>query len=602
MNNKPNKLINEKSPYLLQHAYNPVEWYPWGEEAFEKAKIENRLIFLSIGYSTCHWCHQMAHNAFSDDTTAKYLNGNYVSIKVDREERPDIDEIYMLACELLAENCGWPLNLIITPDKKPIFATTYLPSKKSQGRPSLTEVLNEINNFWKLNPNKIFEDADKVLNKIQDVQKRSTKEIINISALEQACDVFIKTFDKEYGGFGTAPKFPMPYILFFLLQWYKKSNDKYALEMVETTLKSMYQGGIFDHIGGGFHRYATDKKWLIPHFEKMLYDQALIANAYIEAYQITNNELYAKVAKKTLDFVLNELTNEEGAFYSGLDADTEGEEGKFYTWTKAEILNILKSDAEIFCDYYGVTESGNFESRTNILYIANSVEDLSVKYKFSPEEIMHKLDTCSKKLKEIRNKRTYPHVDDKIICGWNGLMINTLAFAAKVFNNDDFKIAAINASNFIIKHLVTSDYIYRSYRDGKSDIKGFLEDYSFLAYGLLELYKLTFDTGFLDRAEELIGILIAKFYDETDGGFYSTSIDSEEILTRIKSPIDNVMPSGNSIAALNLINLAKATKNRDYIKFATNTFNCFGHSVNSFPTAYAQLLIAFLYSLKPKRN
>lgn len=598
MNNKPNKLINEKSPYLLQHAYNPVEWYPWGEEAFEKAKRENRLIFLSIGYSTCHWCHQMAHDAFSDDTTAKYLNDNFVSIKVDREERPDIDEIYMLACQILAENCGWPLNLIITPDKKPIFATTYLPSKENQGRPSLTEVLNEINNFWKLNPDKVFEDANKVLNQIQDIQKRPTQETINISALEQACDVFIKTFDKEYGGFGAAPKFPMPHNLSFLLNWYKKSNDKYTLEIVETTLKSMYQGGIFDHIGGGFHRYATDKKWLIPHFEKMLYDQALITNAYIEAYQITNNELYAKVAKKTLDFVLNELTNEEGAFYSGLDADTEGEEGKFYTWTKAEILNLLKSDAEMFCDYYGVTESGNFESGTNILYISDSFEALSVKYKLNPEEIMHKLDTFSKKLKEIRNKRTYPHVDDKIICGWNGLMIHTLAFAAKVFNNDDYKMAAINATNFIIKHLVTSDCIYRSYRDGKSGIKGFLEDYSFLAYGLLELYKLTSDKGFLDRAEELIGILIAKFYDKADGGFYSTSIDSEEILTRIKSPVDNVIPSGISIAVLNLINLAKATKNKDYIKFATNTFNCFGHSVNSFPTAYAQQLISYLESLK----
>lgn len=602
MNNKSNKLINEKSPYLLQHAYNPVEWYPWGEEAFEKAKAENRLIFLSIGYSTCHWCHQMAHDAFSDEITAKYLNDNFVSIKVDREERPDIDEIYMTACQILSENCGWPLNLIITADKKPIFATTYLPSENLSGRPSLLSVLNEINNFWKLNPDIVFEDANKILNQIQGLQKMPAKEKINVSALEQAYDVFIKTFDKKYGGFGTAPKFPMPHILFFLLQWYKKSNDKYALEIVETTLKSMYQGGIFDHIGGGFHRYSTDNKWLIPHFEKMLYDQALIANVYIEAYEITNNELYAKAAKKTLDFVLRELANDEGGFYSGLDADTEGEEGKFYTWSKTEILNLLKSDAEIFCDFYGITESGNFESGRNILSVSDSVENLSEKYKLSPDEIEHKLDICSKKLNEIRNKRTYPHVDDKIICGWNGLMIQTLAFAAKVFNNDDYKMAAINASNFIIKHLVTADCVYRSYRERKSDIKGFLEDYSFLAYGLFELYKLTSDKGFLDRAEELIGILIAKFYDETDGGFYSTSVDSEEILTRIKSPSDNVMPSGNSIAALVFLNIAETTKNKNYIKFATNTFACFGHSVNSFPTAYAQLLTAFLYSLKPKRN
>lgn len=598
MNNKPNKLINEKSPYLLQHAYNPVEWHPWGEEAFEKAKQANCLIFLSIGYSTCHWCHKMAHDAFSDELTAKYLNDNFVSIKVDREERPDIDEIYMLACELLSENCGWPLNIVITPDKNPIFATTYLPSEKMSGRPSLTEVLKEINDYWKLNPDKVFEDADKILNQIGDLQQLPHKEEISISALEQACDVFIKSFDKEYGGFGVAPKFPMPHNLSFLLKWHKKTNDKYALEMVEATLKSMYQGGIFDHIGGGFHRYATDKKWLIPHFEKMLYDQALVAKVYIEAYQVTNNELYAKIAKKTLDFVLNELTNQEGAFYSGLDADTEGEEGKYYTWTKAKIHELLKSDAEIFCDFYGVTELGNFESGTNILSVSDSIENLSTKYKLSPDEIKQKLDTCSQKLNENRNKRTYPHVDDKIICGWNGLMIQTFAFAAQVFNNDDYKMAAINATNFIIKHLVTPEYIYRSYRDGRSDVKGFLDDYSFLAYGLFELYKLTSDTGFLDRVVELIDTLIAKFYDESKGGFYSTSVDSEEILTRIKSPIDNVMPSGNSIAALVFLNAAKATKNKDYKKYVTKTFNSFGHSVNSFPTAYCQLLITYLESLK----
>lgn len=596
MTKMPNRLINETSPYLLQHAYNPVDWYPWCAEAFEKAQKENRLIFLSIGYSTCHWCHKMAHDTFEDKETAQYLNDYYVSIKVDREERPDIDEIYMLACQILSESCGWPLNIVMTPEKKPIFAATYLSAKEDLRNRSLVSIFEEINKLWLSDRNKVFQIENLILNRLEDLQKEPVKEEINTIALEKAFDSFTKNFDKKYGGFGPSPKFPNPHHLSFLLSWYKKTGKKYALEMVEKTLNSMYQGGIFDHVGGGFHRYSTDSMWQIPHFEKMLYDQALIANVYLEAYQITRNELYAHVAKKTLNFVLNELTNDDGAFYSGIDADSEGKEGKFYVWSKYKIFTLLEPDANIFCDFYDVTKEGNLGEGQNVLYISDSIENISEKYKLSPDEIKVKLDICLKKLYEERNKRTYPHIDDKIICAWNGLMIKTFALAARIFNNDDYKIAAINASNFIIKHLLTSDGLFRSYRKGASDIKGFLEDYAFLSYGLLELYDLTSDEGFLKIVEELVDKMISEFYDSTNGGFFTTSINSETILMRIKSPNDNTIPSGNSIAALVLLKLAKITGNSDYTKLVDKTFNYFGYSVNQFPSGYAQLLSDYLYS------
>lgn len=600
MNENANRLIKETSPYLLQHAYNPVDWFPWGEEAFEKATRENRLIFLSIGYSTCHWCHEMAHDAFSHEETAKYLNENFVSIKVDREERPDLDEIYMLACQLLSENCGWPLNLFITTDKKPIFATTYLPSVEKFSRPSFLGILKEVNNLWKTDPNKIFTIANAVSSRIEALQgvqqDDSANQEINMDTLVKTFNIFAKSFDKDYGGFGAAPKFPSPHNLSFLLEWYKNSNEQFALEMVEKTLNSMYKGGIFDHVGGGFHRYSVDGKWLIPHFEKTLYDQALIANTYIEAYQITQNGLYADVAKKTLDFVLNELTNEEGAFYCGLDADTEGEEGKFYVWTKDEILNILESDAKLFCDFYGVTESGNFESGKNILFIPDNTKNLFENYELGTDEIMQKLDSCLETLFDVRKHRTKPHVDDKIIASWNGLMIKSLALGAKVFYDERYKKAAIKASNFIVENLITPDgHVLRSYREGKAKIDGFLEDYAFLNYGFLELFKSTQDSEFLIIAEKLTRQMILDFYDEVNGGFFSTSINSEIPLIRIKSPIDNAIPSGNSIAVLTLLMLADITKNSQYLELAKKTFNCFGYKVDQYPAAYTQLLTAFLH-------
>ena len=599
MSKNPNRLINEKSPYLLQHAYNPVDWYPWGEEAFEKSRKKDKLIFLSIGYSTCHWCHQMAHDAFSDEKTAKYLNENYVSIKVDREERPDIDEIYMLACQLLSTNCGWPLNIIMTPEKKPIFAATYMPSKETFGIRAMISVLEEVTDTWLNNRNRISEIESLILTQLEGMQKETSIGEIKESTLEKAFNAFKDGFDKNYGGFSTAPKFPSPYNLNFLLQWYKKSNEKYALEMVEKTLTSMYQGGIFDHIGGGFHRYSTDIAWRIPHFEKMLYDQALIVNAYIEAYQITKNELYADIAKKTLDFVLKELTNLEGAFYSGLDADTDGEEGKFYVWTADEIFDFLGSDAELFCIFYGITEIGNLESGKNVLFISDSIENFSKKYNVNPDEIKNKFDSCLKNLYEVRNERTHPHIDDKIIVSWNGLMIKSLALAGRIFNEEKYKTAAIKAEKFINEHLInTNGEVFRNFRQEPSNIQGFIDDYAFFIYGLLELYQATADDKYLKSAKMLIEKMISEFYDEKNGGFFSTSINAESPLMRIKSIVDQALPSGNSIAIFDLLILNDITKNSDYSNIVHKTFNYFGYSVNYFPTSCSQFLISFIFNLK----
>lgn len=597
MKNKPNKLIKEKSPYLLQHAYNPVDWYPWGKDAFNKSNKEDKLIFLSIGYSTCHWCHEMAHDAFSNEIIAGYLNDNFVSIKVDREERPDIDEAYMLACQLLSENCGWPLNIIMTLDKKPVFAATYLPSIEGYGRRSFLSILQEIHTMWLNERSKILNVGDLILTRLDTIQNEIVNEEIDKNTLEVAFNIFSKCFDKSYGGFGLAPKFPTPHNLVFLLEWYKKTQEHYALEMVEKTLNFMAQGGIFDHIGGGFHRYSTDAKWMIPHFEKMLYDQALIVNAYLETYLITKKEIYADIAKKTLDFVLNELTDSEGGFYSGLDADIEGEEGKFYVWTKHEISILLENDAELFCEFYNITEIGNVGSGNNVLFESNSINELSRKYNLSHSEIIDKVNLCLKKLYNARAKRTMPGIDDKIIVSWNGLMIKSFALAGKIFNEERYKEAATKSANFIIKNLVSSDgKIIRIYRKGKSNISGFLNDYSFFVYGLLELNNLTADNIYFDFAKKLADKMISDFYDERNGGLFFTSVNSETPMLRIKYIADQALPSGNSIAAIDLSTLGYITGDEKYINIAKSIFNCYGHNINQSPINYSQFLIAFINS------
>lgn len=498
----------------------------------------------------------------------------------------------------LSESCGWPLNVVMTLDKIPIFATTYLPSKESFGRRAFLSVLEEINDMWLKNRDKFFEVGKLILNRIETAQK-PVKEEIEERTLKKAFEIFQKNFDNDYGGFGRVPKFPTPHNLNFLLKWYKKSNEENALEMVEKTLDSMHKGGIFDHIGGGFHRYSTDSMWLAPHFEKTLYDQALIINAYIEAYQITGNELYADIAKKTLDFILRELINSEGVFYSGLDSDTEGEEGKFYIWTRDEIFRLLGTDAELFCIFYGITEEGNLEPGKNVLFISDSIEDFSKKCHLNSDEMKNKFDICLKKLYEARNQRTRPYVDDKIIVSWNGLMIKSLASAGRILNEEKYKSAAIKAAKFIIDRLISpQNEIFRIYRNEKSNISGFLEDYASLIYGFLELYKTTNDDLFLEKAKSLTEKMISEFYDETNGGFFLTPTNFETPLFRIKQVGDYAIPSGNSIATLDLLILKDITKISDYENFANNTFSCFGQSVNQYPTSYSQFLISFMYSIR----
>lgn len=595
MKNKPNKLINEQSPYLLQHAHNPVDWYPWCEEALSKSIKEDKLIFLSIGYSTCHWCHEMAHDAFSNIEIAAYLNENFVSIKVDREERPDIDEAYMISCQLLSENCGWPLNIVMTPDKKPVFAATFLPSVESYGRRSFLSILQEIQAMWLNERDKVVSVGNIILTRLETIQNEVVNEEINKDTLEVAFNIFSKSFDKIYGGFGLAPKFPTPHNLLFLLGWYKKTQDPYALEMVEKTLISMARGGIFDHLGGGFHRYSTDAKWMIPHFEKTLYDQALIVKAYIQAYLITNNEIYAIVAKKTLDFVLNEMTDLTGGFYAGLDSDTEGEEGKFYVWTKHEISTLLGADAEIFCKFYNITEIGNLESGNNVLFSTNSINELAREYGISIDEIKDKLNSCLKKVSDARAKRPRPAVDDKIIVSWNGLMINSFAFASKIFNDDKYKEAAIKAANFIMDNLIDADSaISRTYRKEKSNITGFLDDYAFLIYGLLELHNLTSENKYFNLSKKLADKIILEFFDTNIGGFFFTSVDSEVPTIRIKYIADQALPSGNSISAIAFLTIGNITGDEKYTNIAKSILSCFGHYINQSPINYSQFLIAFM--------
>lgn len=601
-NKKANRLINETSPYLLQHAYNPVDWYPWAEEAFRRAEEEDKLIFLSIGYSTCHWCHAMAHDTFENIPTAEYLNKNYISIKVDREERPDIDNAYMLACQILSQQCGWPLNIIMTPDKKPIFAASYLPPIEAYGMRSFVSILEEINEVWKNDKPRVAELGSTVIQRIRIIQEENTEGEVGRNTLLRAYQDFENNFDEEHGGFGREPKFPTPHNLSFLLRWYKTTAEKKALHMVESTLKKMYHGGIFDHVGGGFHRYATDNRWRFPHFEKMLYDQALITNAYLEAYQVTGKQFYADVARRTLDYVLEELTSPEGGFYCGVDADSQGEEGKFYVWSRDEILEILREDAGLFCEFYGISQTGNFDKDKNVLYISCPPKEFAEKSGISLEEVNSKLKSGLKKLQEARNHRPQPHIDDKILTSWNGMMIKAFALGGRVLNEDRYKLAAIRAGEFAMDNLTDANgTLLRSYRKGKSNINGFLEDYAFLAYGFMELYESTYDTVYLKLAIDLTDKMIDEFYDDEAGGFFSSAKSADSPIQRMKDAADQTIPSGNSIAALLLSELADITENISYSELADELFRTFANSINHMPAVYSQFLSALIYSLGKHR-
>ena len=609
---KPNRLIFEKSPYLLQHAYNPVDWYPWSPEAFKKAEDEDKPIFLSIGYSTCHWCHIMEKESFEDAEVAELLNDAFVCIKVDREERPDLDSVYMRVCQQLTGSGGWPLNIIMTPDKKPFFAATYIPGKSRFGQTGMKELIPRVKELWTRRRNELLESAVKVTELLQETEKTSHEtsatEELGASTLDEAYFQLSQNFDDGNGGFGNAPKFPSPHNLTFLLRYWKRTSERKALEMAEKTLKTMRQGGIYDQLGFGFHRYSTDAEWLVPHFEKMLYDQAMLTMAYAEAYQATGDEEFKQTARETITYVLRDMTNPAGGFYSAEDADSEGEEGKFYLWTEEEIRQQLPEDqADFAITTFDIEKQGNFEDaltgkRTgkNILHMEKPPAQIAMDTHQSVRDVQKRLDHVRNTLFDARQKRIRPGRDDKILADWNGLMVAALSKAAQVFNELEYAKAAKRAADFILKNMCDSQKrLYHRYREGEAKVTGFLADYAFFVWGLIELYETLFDAEYLQRAVELTETLMKHFWDEHQGGFYLTPDDADVTLVRDKEIYDGALPSGNSVACLNLIRLAHMTDETQYEQKAAQLLRSFSNPISRAPSACTQLMSALDFAIGP---
>lgn len=600
---EPNRLIHEKSPYLLQHADNPVDWYPWGEEAFERAENEDKLIFLSIGYSTCHWCHVMERESFEDDEVAERLNRDYIAVKVDREERPDIDHVYMTVCQLMTGQGGWPLTVVLTPDQKPIFAGTYFPKESKWGRAGLLDILEQIAEKWRQERDSVQRTGNQIANAVVphfDVQAYGD---LDPEVLHEAYRQYDAQFDETYGGFGPEPKFPSPHNVIFLLRYYKQSGEKRALDMVETTLDGMYRGGMYDHIGFGFSRYATDEKWLVPHFEKMLYDNAMLAYTYLEAYQVTHKHLYREVAEQIFTYVLRDMTDSKGGFFSAEDADSEGVEGKFYVWTPDEVKQVLGPDTgELVCDYYGITEGGNFEGKSIPNLIGRSLEAFATSAGMSAEMWQNRLHDAREKLFRHREQRIHPHKDDKILTSWNGLMIAALAKGAKVLQNTAYREAAEKAARFLLTRLRQDDgRLLARYRDGEAAHPAYLDDYAFLVWGLHELYEATWNVTYLQEAVRLNEEMLRLFWDDAQGGCFFTARDSEALLARPKEIHDGAIPSGNSVAAYNLVRLAHLTGSATLQKKAEQQVQAFAEEVRRVPTATAFFLTAVQLAAGPMR-
>ncbi|RVU55016.1 thioredoxin domain-containing protein [Anaerosphaera multitolerans] len=592
-NKYTNHLINTTSPYLLQHAHNPVNWYPWQDDAFEIAKKENKPVFLSIGYSTCHWCHVMAQESFEDEEVAKLLNDHFISIKVDREERPDIDSIYMNVAQALTGSGGWPLTIVMTPDKKPFFAGTYFPKENKYGRIGLVELLNQIALKWKEDEKALVDSGEEITKAIINYENASSsrKYSIDKAIIFKAMDQFESRFDSEFGGFGNAPKFPTPHHLMFLLHSHNLKISEKALPMAEKTLMSMYKGGLFDHVGGGFSRYSTDEKWLVPHFEKMLYDNALLTMVYSEAYQLTKKEIYKYIVQSTLDYIKREMTSPKGGFYSAQDADSEGEEGKYYIWDYDEIVNILGSESEEFCKTYNIRPRGNFEGR-NILNLIGSSGDLPDK-------------KTQKQLSRLYRQRLerYPlHKDDKILVSWNSMMIGSYAKAGRIFENEDYIKSAEDGFNFIMSNMVKEDgTLFISYRDGKSSGTGLLDDYAYLMWACLELYESTYNIEYLKECMRLYNLIEENFSNKR-GGYFLSSKESEDLIYRPREFYDGAVPSGNSVLAYVLSKLSKLTGNFDVENSLNLLLETYAPLVASQSSAYSFALKALLLNLYSTRE
>jgi uncharacterized protein YyaL (SSP411 family) len=595
-----NKLADETSPYLLQHAHNPMDWYPWSKEAFEIAKKHDKPVFLSIGYSTCHWCHVMERESFDNEHIAKIMNEHFVCIKVDREQRPDVDDVYMTVVQMMTSSGGWPLSVFLTPDGKPFYGGTYFPPKDMYGRLGFERLLLTIADAWKNKRPQLIESAGKISETLQSLNEPAGKDKLSTDILQNAYLSLKQIFDETNGGFGGAPKFPQPSYLSFLLRYWHRTKDNDALEMIKATLDAMAKGGIYDHLGGGFHRYTTDSRWLVPHFEKMLYDQALISSVYIQAYQVTDKEDYARVAREIFDYVLRDMTDPDGGFYSAEDADSEGKEGLFYVWEPEENQKLLGvKNAEIFNAYYGVTEKGNFEDGKSILNITQSTEVLAKQFKKDREYIESVLAQARSELLAHRSKRIRPHRDDKIITGWNGLMISALAYGGVAFGEKKFIIAAEKAAEFVLTTLRHNGRLMRYYRDGRVIQPGFLDDYAFMIMALLELYEATFDARWLAEAKELAEQMMELFTDRHSGGFYLTGSDTESLFVRTKPGYGGAVPSGNTVAALVLFKLGLLTSETRFTESAEKVLNSFSSQISQSPVSLSEMLSALDFSIGP---
>ena len=588
-----NRLAHEASPYLLQHAHNPVDWYPWGDEAFAKAKEEDKPIFLSIGYSTCHWCHVMAHESFENERIAKILNEHFVSIKVDREELPGVDAVYMDFVQKTTGSGGWPLSVFLTSDAKPFYGGTYFPPVDSYGRPGFETLLTSINDGWHNRREEILKSSEQLVQALQEKVSMHDELTLTEDALKNTFQTLSQIYDSKYGGFGNAPKFPQPSMLSFLLIYSHRTKNKDALSMVESTLEKMAAGGIYDHLGGGFHRYSVDQKWLVPHFEKMLYDQALISRAYIQAFQITQKPAYQQTVGEIFDYLLRDMTSPQWGFYSAEDADSEGHEGVFYVWNPKQVDKLLsRNEEKLFKAYYGVTDAGNFERGSSILNITVPLEQVAKKIDIDPEDAKAILRSVENILFQARETRIRPHRDEKIIAGWNGLMISSLAYGGAVFDEPRYIQAAQRSADFVIAELFETGRLKRYYAKGKAHQYAVLDDYAYLIRGLIDLYQADFDPKWLGCAAKLADQMIALFKDKENGGFYLTGTDTQNQIVRTRPDYDGATPSGNSVAATELIRLSELTGNREYFSHAQKILMVFQEDLKNRGASLTELLTA----------
>ncbi|NIO09420.1 MAG: DUF255 domain-containing protein [Deltaproteobacteria bacterium] len=589
----PNKLIDETSPYLLQHANNPVQWYPWGEEALERARVENKPILLSIGYSACHWCHVMEHESFENEQIAALMNEQFINIKVDREERPDLDEIYMNAVQMLTGRGGWPMTMFLTPEGKPFYGGTYFPPEDRHGVPGFPKVLNAVAQAYRERPEEVAKSVQRIIDGLDRLNTLVADDSpLSFDAVLKSAEALSQSYDHEHGGLGRAPKFPNVGVMELFLRHYKHSGENRFLDMVVHTLTCMAQGGIYDHLGGGFHRYSVDERWLVPHFEKMLYDNAQLLGIYADAFRVLQEPLFKKVVEETLEYLTREMFHPAGGFYATQDADSEGEEGKFFVWERKEVMDLLgEEEGQVFCRFYDVGEVGNFEGK-NILHPILTLEQAEKFFKKDADGIQRELDGCRAKLFKVREKRVKPFRDEKIITSWNGLMLSGLAAASKITDPSKIQGTVQKTLDFFYDQMFEGEFLLHTYKDGKAKLRGYLDDYAFFGVGLLDLYEVLYEESLLQRAQQLAEVMVQEFWDSDNGGFFYTGRSHERLISRTKPAFDASVPSGNSVATQFLLRLYHFTGKEDYLKKTERVLRLYHAGMETHPFGLTAMLCA----------